>query len=107
MSNSRRLKLKPRPPDEVETAFRAELRRGCARCGSRTVVGKFRDDRWDFGMRCAPGCATFADPKLAHRIAAEAAERAGVAIGRKLSYRAFDSSAGQVEGAVLALAGGR
>jgi hypothetical protein len=101
MSNSRRLKLKPREPDEIEAAFRAELRKGCPHCGSRRVVGRFHDGRWDFGMRCDPGCRTFAEPRLAHRLAAEAAERAGLAIGRKLSYRAFDSSAGQVEGAVL------
>lgn len=90
----RRLKPRPRPPDEVEAAFRDELREGCPHCGSRRVVGRFRDGVWDFGMRCEPGCRTFTEPQLAHRIAAQAAERASLAAGQKLSYRAFDSSAG-------------
>jgi hypothetical protein len=106
VSNTRRLKPTPREPDEIERAFRDELRKGCPFCQSRRVVGRFHGGRWDFGMRCEPSCRTFAEPQLAHRIAAEAAERAGVVIGRKLSYRAFDGSTGQVEGAVLALAGG-
>ena len=55
MSNRRRLKLKPREPDEVEAAFRDELRKGCPHCQSRRVVGRFHDGRWDFGMRCDPG----------------------------------------------------
>ena len=107
VSNSRRLKLKPREPDEVEAAFRTELRKGCPHCGSRRVVGRLRDGLWDFGLRCNRGCKTFAEPQLAHAIASAAAERAGLAIGTKLSYRAFGEGSGQVEGAVLALAGGR
>ena len=106
MSNTRHAKLKPREPDETEAAFARELRRGCPHCQSRRVVAKFRGGVWDFGLRCDPGCRTFREPRLAHAVASAAAERAGVAIGQKLSYRAFDSSAGQVEGAVLALAGG-
>ena len=106
MSNARR--LKPRPPDEVETAFRDALREGCPHCGSRRVVGRFHDGVWDYGLRCEPGCRTFTEPLLAHRIASEAAERAGAAAAQKLSYRAFDSSTGRVEGAIIAgaLAGG-
>jgi hypothetical protein len=107
VSNARRLKLKPRPPDEVERAFRDELRRGCPHCQSRRVVGRFHDGQWDYGLRCHLGCATFAKPVLAHAIASAAAERAGLAIGTKLSYRAFGEGSGQVEGAVLAPAGGR
>ena len=107
MSNTRRLKLKPREPDEVESAFRDELRgRGCPHCGSRRVVGRFHDGRWDFGMRCEPGCATFTEPRLTHRLAAEAAQRAAAATGQRLRYEAFDSSSGRIEGAVRALAGG-
>jgi hypothetical protein len=101
VSNSRRLKPRPRPPDEVEAAFRDELRKGCPHCQSRRVVGRFHDGRWDFGMRCDPGCRTFAEPPLAHRLAAEAAQRAGLAIGTRLSYRAFGEGSGQVEGAVV------
>ena len=107
MSNTRHAKPRPRPPDEVEAAFRTELRKGCPHCGSRRVVGRLRDGLWDFGLRCNRGCKTFAEPQLAHAIASAAAERAGLAIGTKLSYRAFGEGSGQVEGAVLALAGGR
>jgi hypothetical protein len=100
------LKPRPRPPDEVEAAFRAELRKGCPYCGSRTVVGRFRDDVWDYGLRCEPGCRTFTEPVLAHRIASEAV-KAAAATGQPLGYRAFDSSTGRVEGAVVgARAGG-
>jgi hypothetical protein len=106
VSNRRRLKLKQRPPDEIESAFRAELRKGCPHCGSRRVVGRLRDELWDYGLRCDPGCRTFAEPRLAHAIASAAAERAGLAIGSPLTYRAFGEGSGQVEGAVLALAGG-
>ena len=105
MSNTRRLKLKPREPDEVEAAFRDELRKGCPHCKSRRVVGRFRGGLWDFGLRCEASCKTFTEPQLAHRLAAQAAERAGLALGERLRYEAFDSSAGQVEGAVRALAG--
>ena len=106
---SNRLKLKPREPDEIESAFRDELRKGCPHCQSRRVVGRFHDGRWDFGMRCDPGCRTFTEPRLAHRLAAEAAERAAAATGQRLRYEAFDGSTGRVEGAVRAraLAGGR
>jgi hypothetical protein len=106
VSNSRHLKAKPREPDEIETAFRDELRKGCPHCQSKVVVGRFRGALWDFGLRCAPGCATLTSPRLAHRLAAEAAERAAVATGQRLSYQAFDSSTGQIEGGVRALAGG-
>ena len=105
MSNTRRAKPPPRPPDGVEAAFRDELRKGCPHCQSRRVVGRFHDGRWDFGMRCDPGCRTFAEPRLAHRLAAEAAERAAAATGERLQDQAFDSSTGQIEGAVRALAG--
>jgi hypothetical protein len=106
VSNTRQ--VKPRPPDEVEAAFRSELRgRGCPHCGSRRVVGRFHDGQWDYGLRCDPGCATFAKPALAHAIASAAAERAGLAIGSRLTYRAFGEGTGRVEGAVLALPGGR
>jgi hypothetical protein len=71
------------------------------------VVGKLRDGLCDYGLWCGPGCRTFAEPQLAHAIASVAAERAGLAIGSPLTYRAFGEGSGQVEGAVLALAGGR
>jgi hypothetical protein len=106
VSNRPRLKPKPREPDEVEAAFRDELRKGCPHCGSRRVTKKFHGGRWDYGLRCEASCRTFAEPRLAHRIAAEAAERAGLATGQRLRYEAFDSSTGRIEGAVRALAGG-
>jgi hypothetical protein len=105
VSNTRRLKPRPRPPDATEAAFRAELRKGCPHCGSRTVTGRFHDGLWDYGLRCGPGCRTFAEPQLAHRIAAQAAERAGLVLGERLRYEAFDTSTGRIEGAVRALAG--
>ena len=105
MSNTRRLKPRPRPPDATEAAFRAELRKGCPHCGSRTVTARFHDTRWDFGLRCEQGCKTFAEPQLAHAIAARAAERAAEATGQRLRYEAFDTSTGRIEGAVRALAG--
>jgi hypothetical protein len=105
VSNTRRAKPPPRAPDEVEAAFRDELRRGCPHCGSRRVVGRFHDGVWDYGLRCEPGCRTFAEPLLAHRIASEAAGRAAAATGVRLGYRAFDNSTGRVEGAVVARAG--
>jgi ribosomal protein L37AE/L43A len=105
VSNTRR--LRPRDPDEVEAAFAAELRKdGCPHCGSRRLVGRFHDGLWDYGLRCEASCRTFAEPRLAHRIAAEAAERAAAVTGQKLRYEAFDGSCGQIEGAVRALAGG-
>jgi hypothetical protein len=106
VSNSRRLKLKPREPDEIEAAFRDELRRGCPHCGSRQVTGRIRNGRWDFRLSCVPSCRTFSEPQLAHRLAAEAAQRAARVTGQTLRYEAFDGSAGQIEGAVRALACG-
>jgi hypothetical protein len=105
VSNTRRVKPRPRPPDETEAAFGAELRKGCPHCGSRTVVERFRNGIWDYGLRCDPSCRTFSQPQLAHRLAAEAAHRAALATGQKLRYEAFDGSTGQIEGAVRALAG--
>ena len=109
MSNRRRLKLKPREPDEIEGAFRNALReRGCPYCGSRHVTGRLRNGsgRWDYRLSCVPSCRTFSEPQLAHRIASQAAERAAAATGQRLQYQAFDSSTGAIEGAVRALAGG-
>lgn len=106
MSNTRRAKPPRRPPDATETAFLAALREGCPHCGSRKVVERFRGGVWDYGLRCEPSCRTFTEPQLAHRLAAEAAQRAGLATGQKLRYEAFDSSTGMIEGAVRALAGG-
>jgi hypothetical protein len=107
VSNTRRATQRPRPPDEVEAAFRAALREGCPHCGSRTVTARFRGGVWDYGLRCVPSCRTFTEPQLAHRVASEAAERAAAATGERLRYEAFDSSTGQIEGAVRAWAGGR
>jgi hypothetical protein len=107
VSNTRRVKPRPRPPDEVEAAFRDELRRGCPHCGSRRVTGRIRNGRWDYRLSCAPSCRTFSEPQLAHRLAAEAAERAGLTLGERLQYQAFDSSTGMIAGAVRAVAGGR
>jgi hypothetical protein len=70
------------------------------------VVGRFRGGVWDYGLRCDPGCRTFAEPQLAHGLAAEAAERAALVTGQRLSYQAFDTSTGAIEGAARALAGG-
>lgn len=95
MSNSRR--LRPRPPDETEALFRDELRKGCPHCGSTRVVARFRGV-WDFGLRCEDGCPTLTDQLLAHRVASEAAARAGQ------GYRAIDGSCGQVMGVVVARA---
>jgi ribosomal protein L37AE/L43A len=107
VSNTRRVKLKPREPDEIEAAFAAELRReGCPHCGSRRVTGRIRAGVWDFRLSCAPDCRTFSEPQLAHAVAARAAERAAAATGQTLRYEAFDSSSGAIEGAVRALAGG-
>jgi hypothetical protein len=105
VSNTRR--LRPRDPDEVEAAFAGELRKdGCPHCGSRRVVGRFHDGLWDYGLRCEASCRTFTEPRLAHRIASEAAERVSAATDIRLSYRAFNEGIGRVEGAVRALAGG-
>lgn len=107
MSNTRRAKPPPRPPDEVEAAFAAELRKGCPHCGSRKVSGRWHHDTWDYRLSCEPSCRTHAEPLLAHRIADEAARRAAEATGQPLGYRAFDSCSGRVEGAVVARAGGQ
>jgi hypothetical protein len=105
VSNSRHLKAQARSPDEVETAFRDALRAGCPHCGSRRVTGRFRAGVWDYRLSCKPSCRTFSEPQLAHRLAVEAAERAGLATGERLRYEAFDTSTGRIEGAVRALAG--
>jgi hypothetical protein len=70
------------------------------------VSGRIRNGRWDYRLACGPGCRTHAEPQLAHRIAADAAQRAGLATGQKLTYRAIDSAG--TKGAVVAgaLAGG-
>jgi hypothetical protein len=52
-------------------------------------------------MRCEPGCRTFAEPQLAHALAAEAARRASEGAGQKLSYRAIDACTGAVAGVVV------
>jgi hypothetical protein len=70
------------------------------------VTGRIRAGVWDFRLSCVPSCRTFAEPRLAHRLAAEAAERAAAATGQRLRYEAFDTSTGRIEGAVRALAGG-
>jgi hypothetical protein len=70
------------------------------------VTGRIRNGVWDYRLSCAPSCRTFAEPQLAHRLASAAAERAAQATGQRLRYEAFDGSAGQIEGAVRALAGG-
>lgn len=100
MSNARR--LKPRPPDEIEAAFAAELLRGCPHCGSRKVSGRFHDGVWDYRLSCPPSCRTHTEPLLAHRIASGAAKRAAEACGQPLGYRAFGDGTGRVEGAVVA-----
>lgn len=95
MSNGRRLRR--REPTPAEQAFRDELRReGCPHCGSRRVLTGFRGGQYDYGLRCEEGCPTLAEPVLAHRIAARAAERAGVTVGERLSYRASDDASGVV-----------
>lgn len=95
---SNRVKLRPRPPDPDEAAFRRELALGCPHCGSKVIVARFRG-RWDYGLRCPEGCPTHGDQRLAHAIASAAAARAG------LGYRAVDSCSGQVTGVVVARAG--
>lgn len=80
------------------------MRKGCPHCGSTRVVGRFRGGLWDYGLRCEASCRTFTETRLAHRLATEAAERAGLVTGQKLRYEAFDSSCGQIEGCVRALA---
>jgi hypothetical protein len=100
VSNTRRLRQQPRPPDGAERAFRDELRKGCPYCGSRRVLGRFHDGTWDYGLRCEPDCRTHAQPVLAHRIASEAAKRAAAAAGEPLIYQAVDSMSGTVAGVV-------
>jgi hypothetical protein len=101
VSNTRHAKPRTRAPDETEAAFRAELRKGCPHCGSRTVSGRIRDGRWDYRLSCGPSCRTHAEPQLAHQVASDAAKRAGLATGQRLAYRAIDSG-GVVEGVVVA-----
>jgi hypothetical protein len=89
---SNRVKLKPRPPDEDERAFRDELLKGCPQCGSRKVSGKFRG-RWEWTLHCPETCPSHARPQdgfTGHTIAAAAASRVG------LGYRAIDGTAGGV-----------
>jgi hypothetical protein len=102
MSNKRKARPAPRPPNRVEAAFRDELRKGCPHCGSRRVAGRFRGDVWAYTMACEPGCRTFREPQLAHRVAAQAAERAGLDAGQRLVYQAVDTSSGEVAGVVRA-----
>jgi ribosomal protein L37AE/L43A len=106
VSNTRRVKQPPRAPDETEAAFRDALRAGCPHCGSRRVTGRIRNGVWDYRLCCLPSCRTHAEPQLAHRLGAEAAERAAQVTGQKLAYRAIDSAG--TRGAVVAgaLAGG-
>jgi hypothetical protein len=101
MSNRRKLGEVPRPPNPAEVAFRDALRAGCPFCGSKVITGKFRGDIWDYGLMCRPGCRTFTEPHLAHKVASDAARQAGVAAGEPLSYRAVDTSSGTVAGVVL------
>ncbi len=100
MSNARKLRQQPRPPDPVEAGFRDALRAGCPHCHSRKVVGKWRGV-WSFTLVCGPDCPTHRDERLAHAVAADAAKRAGVAAGEALSYRALDTSSGEVGGVVV------
>jgi hypothetical protein len=100
VSNARRLKPRPRPPDEIEGAFRDALREGCPHCGSTRVTGRFTGVVWRYTLLCGADCPTHADQRLAHRVAVDAAERAGAAAGVPLSYRPCDSAV--VEGAVVA-----
>ena len=57
------------------------------------------------GCSAEPDCPTHADQLLAHRIASQAAERAALATGQRLGYRAFGDGVGRVEGAVVSRAG--
>jgi hypothetical protein len=90
VSNTRR--LKPPDPDEVELAFRDELRKGCPGCGSTTVTAKYRG-RWEYTIRCSPDCPSWTGALpgfTGHTIGSEAAKRAGMA------YRAIDGTTGGV-----------
>jgi hypothetical protein len=89
MSNRRR--LRPRPPDEHEARFRDELRKGCPGCGSQVVTGRFRG-RWEYTLRCLPGCPSFTSPGefTGHTLGAAAAARSG------MTYRAIDGTSGGV-----------
>lgn len=97
MSNTRR--MKPRPPDADELAFRDELRKGCPGCGSQVVTARFRG-KWEFTLRCEAGCPSFSGALgfTGHALGAAAAKRAG------MGYRAIDGTAGGV--VVAATAGG-
>ena len=90
MSNTRR--LRPRPPDAVELAFRAELEKGCRGCGSTTVTARFRGC-WEYTLRCRSDCPSWMGAVsgfTGHTIGFEAARRAG------MSYRAIDGTTGGV-----------
>ena len=98
MSNGRR--LKPPDPDEVERAFRDELRKGCPGCGSRKVTGRW-DGRWRYTLHCEPSCPSWTGELggfTGHTIGSEAAKRAG------MTYRAIDGSTGGVVVAAAARA---
>ena len=87
---SNRPKLKPRPPDADELAFKRELAKGCPGCGSTTVTAKFRG-RWEYILRCKPGCPSFGPGDFTgHTLGSAAATRAGMA------YRAIDGTTGGV-----------
>jgi hypothetical protein len=100
MSNTRRARPAARPPNDVEAAFADELRKGCPACGSRRVVGRYKGAVWAYTLVCPPDCPTHSDAAAAHKVASDAALRAGVTAGEKLSYRAVDDGAGVV-GVVL------
>jgi hypothetical protein len=102
MSNRRKARPAPRPPDDTERAFRDALREGCPHCGSRRVIGRFSGAVWAYTLACEPDCRTFREPQLAHRVAAQAAERAGLDAGQRLVYQAIDTSSGEVSGVVRA-----
>jgi ribosomal protein S27AE len=90
VSNTRR--LRPRAPDADELAFRAELAKGCPRCGSSAVTARFRG-RWEYTLRCRPDCPSWTGALngfTGHTIGSEAARRAG------MFYRAIDGITGGV-----------
>lgn len=92
MSNAKKVKRQPPPPDADERAFRDELRKGCPGCGSKKVSGRW-DGRWRYTLHCDPQCASWtgrAGGFTGHTIGAEAAKRAGMV------YRAIDGTTGGV-----------
>jgi hypothetical protein len=58
------------------------------------VVGRYRGAVWAYTLMCPDSCPTHADAVAAHKVAAEAARRAGTAVDEKLIYTAVDSSSG-------------